>query len=50
VLGIWGQAACLWVAIGPSLAAKLGVSLPATLVRHYVQLSMPAALPAAIST
>ena len=41
VLGIWGQAACLWFAIGPSFAAKLGANLPATLVRHLSQ-SMPA--------
>jgi Ferroportin1 (FPN1) len=33
LLGVWGQAACLWIAIAPSLAPKLGVSLPASLVR-----------------
>jgi hypothetical protein len=32
MLGIWGQAACLLVAIGPSVASKLGASLPASLV------------------
>lgn len=42
VLGIWGQAACLWFAIGPSLAAKLGATLPATLVCCCAQLNMPA--------
>lgn len=33
LLGIWAQAACLSAAIVPSLAAKLGASLPAPLVR-----------------
>ena len=35
-LGIWLQAASLWVGVAPSLAVKLGAALPAALVSHVL--------------